>query len=105
MIAMFKAVLFDLDNTLIDFMKMKRICSEAAVSGMIEAGLGLDQNVALKRLFEMYDKYGIEDQEIFDNFLKKKKRDYEMELNPVKISLLKKSIIPLKSAINISRML
>ena len=80
MIKMFKAVLFDLDNTLIDFMKMKRRCSEAAVSGMIEAGLPLKENIALKKLFEMYEEYGIEDQKIFDNFLKKEigKIDYKI---------------------------
>ncbi|MFH1239673.1 MAG: TIGR02253 family HAD-type hydrolase [Candidatus Diapherotrites archaeon] len=79
-IEMFKAVLFDLDNTLIDFMKMKHRCSEAAVSAMIEAGLPLKEDVALKKLFDMYEEYGIEDQKIFDNFLKKElgKIDYKI---------------------------
>lgn len=67
---MIEAVLFDLDNTLIDFMKMKQKCSEAAVSAMVEAGLPMSEKNALKKLFEMYDEHGIEDQEIFDVFLK-----------------------------------
>jgi len=35
---MIKAVIFDLDNTLLDFMNMKSKAVEAAVHGMIEAG-------------------------------------------------------------------
>ena len=34
-----KAVLFDIDNTLIDFMKMKKECCRAAIDAMISAGL------------------------------------------------------------------
>ena len=36
---MIKAVVFDLDNTLMDFMKMKRSAIEAAFPAMIDAGL------------------------------------------------------------------
>jgi len=36
-----KAIVFDLDNTLIDFLKMKRICCTAAVEAMIGSGLKL----------------------------------------------------------------
>ncbi len=38
---MIKAVIFDLDNTLVDFMHMKRQAVNAAISSMIDAGLGL----------------------------------------------------------------
>ncbi len=65
-----KAVLFDLDNTLVDFMQMKRRCSEAAIRAMVEAGLPLNEERAKKRLFAMYWKAGIEDQNIFEKFLK-----------------------------------
>ncbi|MFQ5648073.1 MAG: HAD family hydrolase [Candidatus Aenigmatarchaeota archaeon] len=68
---MIRAVLFDLDNTLIDFMRMKRICTEEAVSGMIAAGLPMGKEKAVKTLFEMYRKHGIEDQTIFQKFLQK----------------------------------
>jgi putative hydrolase of the HAD superfamily len=34
---MLKAVIFDLDNTLIDFMSMKKAASAAAANAMIEA--------------------------------------------------------------------
>ena len=65
-----KAVLFDLDNTLVDFMRFKRKCSEAAISAMVEAGLGLNEERATKKLFEMYAKVGIENQNVFEEFLK-----------------------------------
>lgn len=66
-----KAVLFDLDNTLVDFMRFKRLCSEAAIRAMVEAGLELGEEKAKKVLFKMYEEYGIEDQKIFERFLKK----------------------------------
>ena len=67
---MIKAVLFDLDNTLVDFMRMKEACCEAAIHAMVEAGLPLDEKKANKKLFEMYEKVGIENQTIFERFLK-----------------------------------
>ncbi len=66
---MFKAVLFDLDNTLMDFMSMKKISCEAAISAMIDAGLDLEHDKAYDKLFELYGKYGIEHQKIFQEFL------------------------------------
>jgi len=68
---MIHAVIFDLDNTLIDFMRMKRQSCEAAISAMIDAGLPMKKEKALRILFDLYDKYGIEDKEIFQKFLKK----------------------------------
>ena len=67
---MIKAVLFDLDNTLIDFMRMKQVSSEAAVRSMIDAGLGIGEKQGLRKLYEMYEDQGIEDQKIFDKFVK-----------------------------------
>ncbi|MBI2130702.1 TIGR02253 family HAD-type hydrolase [Candidatus Woesearchaeota archaeon] len=66
---MIKAVIFDLDNTLIDFMKMKKISCEAAVDAMIDAGLNADKENAMKVLFGLYDKHGYEDSTIFQKFL------------------------------------
>jgi putative hydrolase of the HAD superfamily len=77
---MIRAILFDLDNTLIDFMKMKKRSCEEAMSAMIGAGLPLDKVTGLKILFELYDKYGIENKKIFQEFLKKTigKIDYKI---------------------------
>lgn len=51
----FKAIVFDLDNTLIDFMKMKKIACEAAIDAMIKAGMKADKEMTLKLLFELYN--------------------------------------------------
>lgn len=77
---MIKAVLFDLDNTLMDFVRMKETSVDAAVSAMIDAGLPLEKKKALKILWELYDDYGIEYGEILQQFLKKTlgKIDYKM---------------------------
>ena len=77
---MIKAVIFDLDNTLIDFMRMKKLSCDAAISAMIGAGLNVSKEKAVKELFALYDKYGLEEKTIFQKFLKKisKKIDYEI---------------------------
>ncbi len=82
---MIKAVLFDLDNTLIDFMRMKTNSCEAAISAMIDAGLDIKKEKALKRLFNLYDKYGLEDNKIFQKFLKEEKGiiDYRILANAI----------------------
>ena len=68
---MIKAVIFDLDNTLIDFMRMKKASCEEAMNAMIDAGLDIEKGKALKILFDLYQEYGIEDKQIFQKFLKK----------------------------------
>jgi putative hydrolase of the HAD superfamily len=67
---MLKAVIFDLDNTLTDFMKVKEAAIEAAVDGMIDAGLEMTPDIGKRRLYEIYDREGIEYQRVFDHFLK-----------------------------------
>lgn len=64
------AVLFDLDNTLIDFIKMKEECCRAAVQAMIAAGLKMKENEAFCRLMEKYFEVGIESDVAFTEFLK-----------------------------------
>ena len=77
---MIKSVIFDLDNTLIDFMTMKKISCDAAITAMIGAGLDIDKDRAIKELFLLYDRHGMEDRSIFQKFLRKlgKKIDYEV---------------------------
>ena len=77
---MIKAVIFDLDNTLIDFMTMKKLSCDAAISAMIGAGLNVNKGKAMKDLFKLYDKFGLEEKKIFQKFLRKitKKVDYEV---------------------------
>ncbi|NOZ81022.1 MAG: HAD-IA family hydrolase [DPANN group archaeon] len=66
---MIQAVIFDLDNTLLDFMTLKRASCESAIDAMIDAGLNVSKHTGLKVLFELYDRYGIEHKEIFQKFL------------------------------------
>jgi HAD superfamily hydrolase (TIGR02253 family) len=67
---MVKAILFDLDNTLINFMKMKRLSCEAAIDAMIDAGLKVNRDKAMKLMFKLYDKHGLEDPRIFQKYLR-----------------------------------
>jgi len=66
---MIKAVIFDLDNTLLDFKKMKEYGVRAAVSAMIEAGLDCNEEEAYEFIFTIYHEKGWEYQSIFDDFL------------------------------------
>jgi len=65
-----KAIIFDLDNTLMDFMKMKERAIDSAVEAMIDSGLPLKKKEALKIINRLYKKFGIEYQKIFDEVLK-----------------------------------
>ena len=66
---MIKAVIFDLDNTLVDFMRMKRLAVSAAIDSMIDAGLRLTQQEAQERIDLIYKEMGIEFQSVFDQLL------------------------------------
>jgi len=66
---MIRAIIFDLDNTLTDFMKMKRASIDAAVDGMLDAGLTLPREEVASRIYQVYDREGIEYQQVFDRFL------------------------------------
>lgn len=68
---MIKAVIFDLDNTLVDFIAMKNAAIESAVMAMIDAGLKIPKEKAKEKIYKIYDKEGIEDQKVFDKFLTK----------------------------------
>jgi putative hydrolase of the HAD superfamily len=67
---MLRGVFFDLDNTLLDFMHMKRVSVEAAVMAMLDAGMPLKREDAYAEIVRIYDRVGIEHQEIFQLFLR-----------------------------------
>jgi putative hydrolase of the HAD superfamily len=69
---MIKSVIFDLDNTLLDFISMKESAVNSAVHAMIEAGLDLDEKSSYERIITLYQETGWENQQIFDIFLKEK---------------------------------
>ncbi len=66
---MIRGILFDLDNTLLDFMRMKRASVDAAVTAMIDSGMPMPHDEAVRLVYTIYDEVGIENQEIFDRFL------------------------------------
>lgn len=66
---MIRGVLFDLDNTLTDFMRMKELSVDAAIDAMVDAGLPVPREEAKRRIYAIYDREGIEYQQVFDEFL------------------------------------
>ena len=74
---MIRALLFDLDNTLTDFVKMKDGAIRAAVEAMIDMGLPLTPEEACRRIYGIYDREGIEYQYVFDQFLRGIYGEYE----------------------------
>lgn len=69
---MIKSIIFDLDNTLLDFMKMKSVSIKAAVNAMIDVGMEINREEALDEIFNIYDSKGYEHQEVFNEFIIKK---------------------------------
>ena len=88
---MIKAVVFDLDNTLVDFMKMKRRAIEEAIPAMVDAGLEITPGVADKVIDEIYKEQGIEYQQVFDEFLNR-------VLNRVDYKILSAGIVAYRRA-------
>lgn len=68
---MIKAILFDLDNTLLDFVKMKKEACKFAISAMIDAGLNMNKDEGYRKLISTYWKVGIESDRAFTEFLKR----------------------------------
>ena len=64
-------VVFDLDNTLLDFMKMKEFAVKSAIKGMIEAGLSVDEEKSYNEIIGIYEEFGWENQKVFDVFIEK----------------------------------
>ena len=70
---MIKAIIFDLDNTLLDFVKMKQFAVKAAITAMNEAGLEADEDKAYDDIMDLYVTTGWENQQVFDDYLHKTK--------------------------------
>ncbi|MEO5988258.1 MAG: HAD-IA family hydrolase [Candidatus Eisenbacteria bacterium] len=68
---MIHAIVFDLDNTLTDFMKMKSAAIVAAIDGMIDAGFNLRRDELRVRIDAIYLEKGLEFQQVFDELLQR----------------------------------
>ncbi len=88
---MIKAVIFDLDNTLVDFMAMKDASIKAAVHAMVDAGLQMSEQEAYEKIYQIYQDTFIENQEVFDHFL-------QQELGKLNHRLLAAGIIGYRRA-------
>ena len=66
---MIRALILDLDNTIIDFVRLKENAVDAGLAGMAEAGLRFDKESAHKRIMQIYEEKGWEYQQVFDDFI------------------------------------
>jgi putative hydrolase of the HAD superfamily len=65
-----RAILFDLDNTLVDFIHMKEESCRAAAQAMVASGLCMKEAEAYEHLIKAYFAVGIESDNAFSEFLK-----------------------------------
>jgi putative hydrolase of the HAD superfamily len=66
---MIKAVIFDLDNTLVDFMGLKERAIHRAADAMIDAGLQLSKSEIIDKIKTIYSIYGYEYQQVLDRLV------------------------------------
>jgi len=88
---MIRAIVFDLDNTLTDFMRMKAAAIDAAVDAMIDAGLRLPREAVRARIDAIYQEQGMEFQKVFDQLL-------ESELGHIDPKILASGIVAYRRA-------
>jgi putative hydrolase of the HAD superfamily len=86
-----QSIVFDLDNTLTDFMKMKSDAVTAAIGGMIDAGLQLPHEDVRARIDAIYQEQGLEYQRVFDQLL-------ESELGHIDPKILASGIVAYRRA-------
>jgi putative hydrolase of the HAD superfamily len=75
-----KTILFDLDNTLIDFKKMKEEACKSALKAMIKKGLSIPYKSGYKKLMKTYFRVGIESNIAFEEFLKSETGQVETKI-------------------------
>jgi len=88
---MIKAIIFDLDNTLTDFVKMKDTSVDAAVDAMIDAGLTLPRAELKEKIYAVYEEEGIEYQNVFDKLL-------QLELGHIDYKVLAAAVVAYRRA-------
>jgi len=81
-----RAIVFDLDNTLTDFMRMKEAAIQAAIDGMIDAGFQKSREELRRRVQAIYDVRGLEFQRVFDELL-------ELEFGEVDPKILASGVV------------
>jgi putative hydrolase of the HAD superfamily len=66
---MIKLIIFDIDNTLTDFIRMKDSSIDAAIESMIDAGLMFPPERIKEEIYRIYEEDGIEYQKVFNRLL------------------------------------
>jgi putative hydrolase of the HAD superfamily len=66
---MIKLIIFDIDNTLTDFIRMKDSSIDAAIESMIDAGLMFPPERIKEEIYRIYEEEGIEYQKVFNRLL------------------------------------
>lgn len=77
---MFKAVLFDLDNTLMNFIRMKETSINSAIGVLLDSELPVDFETAKNEIYDIYKKGHMEDPEVFQKFLSKYNQENNTKL-------------------------
>ena len=67
---MLKAIIFDLDNTLVNFWQFKKEASHEAAKAMVSAGLTMSPERAEALIFNIYKTHGVEYQLTFSELIK-----------------------------------
>ncbi|MFA5108292.1 MAG: HAD-IA family hydrolase [Candidatus Micrarchaeia archaeon] len=67
---MVKAIIFDLDNTLVNFWEFKQESADEAARAMVGAGLEMNEKRVRDLIFKIYETHGIEYQLTFSELLK-----------------------------------
>ncbi len=80
-----------MDNTLVDFMRMKEMAIDAACDAMIDAGLKMEKKVLKEKIYKIYEEKGIEFQEVFNLLL-------ERELGEIDYKILGSGIVGYRRA-------
>mgnify|MGYP001235853676 FL=1 len=88
---MIKAVIFDLDNTLLDFMSMKSLAIKSGIKAMIESGLNVDKDYAYEKIIAIYDVKGYEYQNVFDDFIESELKQKNYKILASSISAYRKA--------------
>lgn len=70
-----RALFFDLDNTLLDFVAFKTASTRAALAAMQKEGLKIDKEKAFKQMWRIYDLLGFESRDVFQEFLRQNNHD------------------------------
>ncbi len=66
---MLKAVIFDLDNTLVNFWQFKQESAREASAAMVQAGLPMSAESAYNLIFKIYKERGVEYQLVFTDMI------------------------------------